>query len=99
MVLRSGAKPGYYRLVISGIQCRAGRALLGMTQIALARAAGVSVLAIKRFERGSDPRASTVNAIERVLTDAGVLMIDNGALSAGGGPGVRLAQTPEYPRD
>jgi predicted transcriptional regulator len=61
-----------------------------MTQKTLAEAAGVGVLVIKRFERGSDPRASTVNAIERVLVDAGVILIDDGAVSAGGGAGVRL---------
>ena len=39
--------------------------------------ASVGVLVIKRFERGSDPRASTGNAIERALVEAGVSLIDN----------------------
>jgi hypothetical protein len=59
----------------------------------LAEAAGVSLAVLKRFERGSDPRASTVNAIERALVDAGVTLIDDGAVSpAGAGAGVRLTR-------
>jgi transcriptional regulator with XRE-family HTH domain len=80
------------RVVITSSQCRAARALLGMTQTELATEAGVSVIVVKRFERGSDPRASTVNAIERALIAAGVILIDDGAASpTGAGPGVRLA--------
>jgi hypothetical protein len=53
----------------------------------------LGVLVIKRFESGSDPRASTVNAIERALVDAGVTLIDDGAASpAGAGAGVRLTR-------
>jgi predicted transcriptional regulator len=81
----------YCRVVISSAQCRAARALLGMTQSALAAAAGVSAIVIMRFEKGSDPRASTVNAIERALINAGVVLIEEGAASpAGDGQGVRL---------
>lgn len=83
----------YYKVVISSAQCRAARALLGMTQGALAAAAGVSAIVIMRFEKGSDPRASTVNAIERALINAGVILIDDGAASpAGEGLGVRLSR-------
>ena len=39
---------------------------------------------IKRFEKGSDPRAPTVNAIERALISAGVVLIDDGAASPAG---------------
>jgi transcriptional regulator with XRE-family HTH domain len=64
---------------------------LGITQAALAEAAGVSLPVIKRFERGADPRASTVNAIERALVEAGAELIDDGAASPpGAGEGVRL---------
>jgi predicted transcriptional regulator len=64
-----------------------------MTQGALAAAAGVSAIVVMRFEKGSDPRASTVNAIERALINAGVILIDDGAASpAGEGLGVRLAR-------
>jgi predicted transcriptional regulator len=80
----------YHRVVITSDQCRAARSLLRMTQSTLATAAGVGVLVIKRFEAGSDPRASTVNAIEKALTAAGITLIDDGAASSGGGVGVRL---------
>jgi transcriptional regulator with XRE-family HTH domain len=93
MVLRMRAEVAYYRLVITSDQCRAARALLRMTQATLAERAGLGILVIKRFERGSDPRASTVNAIERALVEAGVTLIDDGAASpAGAGAGVRLTQ-------
>jgi transcriptional regulator with XRE-family HTH domain len=93
MPLRNEAVPVYYRMVINSTQCRAARALIKMTQAVLAKRAGVGVLVIKRFEAGSDPRASTVNAIERVLIEAGVTLIDDGAASpAGSGAGVRLTE-------
>lgn len=96
MALRAKQEPRYYRVMISSDQCRAARALLRMTQAALADRAGLGVLVIKRFERGSDPRASTVNAIERALIGAGVTLIDDGAASApGAGAGVRLTQRGE----
>jgi predicted transcriptional regulator len=85
------SKAVYYRSVITSDQCRAARALLRMTQAVLAERAGLGVLVIKRFEKGSDPRASTVNAIERALVEAGATLIDDGAVSPGGGPGVRVA--------
>ena len=66
MMLSIVAPPSYYRVVLNAAQCRAARALLRMTQATLAAAAGVNVIAIKRFEAGSDPRVSTVNALERV---------------------------------
>ena len=71
-------------------QCRAARALLRMSQITLAQRAGANVQVITRFECGSDPRASTVNAIERALVEAGVTLIDDGAVNQSGGPGLRL---------
>jgi transcriptional regulator with XRE-family HTH domain len=99
MEIRRKTEVVYYRLVITSDQCRAARALLRMTQATLAELAGLGVLVIKRFERGSDPRASTVNAIERALVEAGVTLIDNGAGSpAGAGPGVRLTRRAEEGR-
>jgi hypothetical protein len=93
MVGTLGTADVYYRVVLNSAQCRAARALLRMTQSALASAAGVNVIVIKRFEAGSDPRSSTVNAIERALVDAGVVLIDEGAASPpGGGAGVRLTR-------
>jgi transcriptional regulator with XRE-family HTH domain len=81
---------------VTSAQCRAARSLLGITQAALAEAARVSLPVIKRFERGADPRASTVNAIERALIEAGITLIDDGASSPpGGGAGVRLTRRSE----
>ena len=84
--------PVYYRGMISSAQCRAARALLGITQATLAARARVSVPVIKRFERGSDPRASTVDAIERALVAAGAAFIqdDDENSPTGLGAGVRL---------
>lgn len=73
--------------MISGAQIRAARALLGWSQDALAEAAGVSSLSVKRLETGSaavsdDLRAKAVAALEA----AGVAFVARN----GGGPGVRL---------
>jgi predicted transcriptional regulator len=93
MALPSTSALVYYQAVITSAQCRAARALLAMTQAELATLAGVSALAIKRFEKGSDPRASTRDRIERAVIDAGVVLIEAGVVSpADAGPGVRLAK-------
>ncbi|GLK85365.1 hypothetical protein GCM10017653_34350 [Ancylobacter defluvii] len=61
--------------------------MLGMTQAALAAAAGISTTALNNIERGAaDPKASTLTAIQRALESAGVIFVaENGE-----GPGVRL---------
>jgi transcriptional regulator with XRE-family HTH domain len=70
-------------------QCRAARSLLGWSQTRLAREAGLKVLALRRFENGhTDPRASTLAAIERALSLAGIELIE------GNGIGVRLHRRP-----
>lgn len=54
-------------------QIRAARALLGWSQQQLADAAIVSLNALIRLERGQvDSRMSTVNAVTRALTKAGI---------------------------
>jgi predicted transcriptional regulator len=79
--------------VISPAQVRAARALLQMKQVDLAAASGVSLQAIKNFERGTtDARGTTFQRIERALREAGVIFVDDGEVSASGGPGVRLAR-------
>jgi transcriptional regulator with XRE-family HTH domain len=52
----------------------------------LARAAGVSQSAVRKFERGGSQRATTAEAIQRALENAGVIFID----ANDGGPGARL---------
>jgi transcriptional regulator with XRE-family HTH domain len=76
--------------VISGAQIRAARALVGMTQRDLAAASGISEISIKNIERGAtDPRASTLAAIQKALGQAGVVFLDHGDVRDGG-LGVRL---------
>ncbi len=75
--------------MISGAQIRAARALLNWSQDALAVAADVSALSVKRLETGSaavsdDLRAKIVAALE----GAGVVFVARN----GGGPGVRLKE-------
>lgn len=73
--------------MISPQQIRGARAMLGLTQAALASSAGISTTALNNIERGAaDPKASTLGAIQRALEAAGVEFIAEN----GGGPGVRL---------
>lgn len=58
---------------------KAARALLGIRQSELARAAGISLATLNNFERGiGDPRASTIDAIERSLRRGGIRFTDDG---------------------
>jgi transcriptional regulator with XRE-family HTH domain len=68
------------------VQCWLAREALGWSLSDLARAADVSPPTVKRFERGGEVRADLVEAIQRALEKAGVLLID----AKDGGPGVRL---------
>ncbi len=77
-------------VVIEPSQIRAARALLGWKQTDLAKAAAISEMSIKNIERGAtDPRASTLRAIQSALEVAGVIFLDPGQ-TRDGGPGVRL---------
>lgn len=68
--------------------------MLGMTQAELANRAGLSATALLAIEKGiSDPKASTLRAIQRALEAAGVGFIDEDA----GGPGVRLRKRAPEP--
>ena len=60
---------------------KAARALLGVRQSELARAAGISLATLNNFERGiGDPRASTIAAIEQSLTRGGVSFTGDGEI-------------------
>jgi predicted transcriptional regulator len=89
MFLLFGKPIAIYRIaMITPAQIRAARTLVGWQQSDLAAAAGVSIATIKNVERGaSDPRLSTVNAIERALLASGIIFIDP---DGQGGVGVRL---------
>lgn len=59
----------------------------------LAAQAKVGRATIARFETGSAPRADTITALRETLETAGVILLDVGETSAGGGAGVRLASS------
>jgi predicted nucleotidyltransferase/DNA-binding XRE family transcriptional regulator len=64
--------------------CRAGRALLGMSQEELARRAGVARLTVADFERGArKPIAATLAATRSALATAGVDFVPGGAVLRG----------------
>jgi transcriptional regulator with XRE-family HTH domain len=87
--------------VITAAQMRAGRALLGIDQRRLAELAGLSLTTIQRMEASDGTVRSNVESLMRVvdaLNRAGVVLIGDGAPSAGGGRGVRLRQPEPSPR-
>ena len=68
-------------------QCRAARALIGISQDELVAASGVAKGTVAAFELGQrQPYARTLDAIRSALEDAGVEFIEEN----GGGAGVRL---------
>jgi transcriptional regulator with XRE-family HTH domain len=73
--------------VISSHQCRAGRALLDLTQPDLASRAGLGLSTIVDFERGRRPvSGAAIRAIRAALESAGIEFIAEN----GGGAGVRF---------
>jgi transcriptional regulator with XRE-family HTH domain len=79
--------------VITAAQVRAARALLGIDQRALAEAAGLSVPTIQRMEASEGVIRAHVDSLMkliRALDAAGIELINEGAVSQGGGRGVRL---------
>ena len=74
-------------------EIRAGRALLGWSQLQLAQAASLGVATVRRLEAaGNEIRGSaeTVWKIQKALEAAGVEFIPE---EGGRGPGVRLKQS------
>lgn len=72
---------------ISPGQCRAARALLDITQPALADLAGLGLSTIVDFERSRrDVSRDAVHALQNALENAGIQFIPRN----GAGPGVRL---------
>jgi transcriptional regulator with XRE-family HTH domain len=66
-------------------QIRGARAMLGLTQAEVAKRAGISTTGLNNIERGaSDPKASTLTAVQHVLEAAGI------EFTNGGEPGVKL---------
>ena len=76
--------------MITGPQCRAGRALVEVSRAKLALRSGIRESVIEEFERMIDePDPEAVAALERALQDLGAVFIDEN----GGGIGVRLKFT------
>ena len=72
---------------ITADQCRAARALLGLSQADLADISGVSRVPLANFEAGnSAPYPKTLDSLKTALEGAGVVFVE----SNGHGPGVRL---------
>nr|WP_083763477.1 helix-turn-helix transcriptional regulator [Paramagnetospirillum magneticum] len=65
--------------MVTSHQIRGARAMIAMKQADLAKAAGISLATLNNIERGvSDPKASTLAAIQRALEAAGVEFIERG---------------------
>jgi predicted transcriptional regulator len=76
--------------MISPSQIRGARAMLGLTQADLAAKADISKTALISIETSmSDPKASTLSAIQKALEAAGV------EFTNGEQPGVRLRKKAE----
>jgi predicted transcriptional regulator len=85
------------QVMISGVQMRAGRALLGWDQAKLAEVSGVSVITIKRLEAAGDDihaHFATVMKVKSAFENAGVLFLGK---ESGLGYGVRLRDLTSRP--
>lgn len=75
-------------MLATGFQLAAARALIGMDQVTLAAACGLSANTIRNMEASkSDPiagRAQNVQAVQKALESAGIEFLNHGQ------PGVRL---------
>ncbi|MDS4027909.1 MAG: helix-turn-helix transcriptional regulator [Candidatus Contendobacter sp.] len=79
--------------MITAAQLKAARALLGMDQRMLAEAADLSPPTIQRMEASDGNIRGNVDSLVKLiaaLDAAGVELIGEGAVSEGGGRGVRL---------
>jgi transcriptional regulator with XRE-family HTH domain len=79
--------------MITAAQLRAARSLLGMDQRDLAKASGLSLPTIQRMEASEEVIRGQVESLMKLiaaLEAAGVELINQGAVSDGGGRGVRL---------
>lgn len=82
--------------MITAAQMRAARALLGIDQRQLAELAGVSVPTIQRMESSNGNIRGVITSLTKLveaLDRAGIELIGENAISAGGGRGVRLKHT------
>lgn len=81
--------------MITSVQMRAARALLGWDQRDLAQASGLSLPTIQRMEASDGNVRGIVDSLIKVIEavdKAGVELIGEGGVSSDGGRGVRLKQ-------
>ena len=79
--------------MITGMQMRAARALLGLDQRELAQRSGLSLPTIQRMEASDGVVRGNVDSLMKLvdaLVASGIELIGEGAASSGGGRGVRL---------
>ncbi len=79
--------------MITAAQLRAARALLGIDQRELAQRCGLSLPTIQRMEASEGVIRGNVDSLVKLvdaLAAAGVGLVGEGAISSGGGRGVRL---------
>ncbi len=76
---------------MNAAQCRMARAALQLGVREVAEAARVSPTTVSKLERGEILYTRTIDAIREALEAAGVEFIEQN----GGGPGVRLRNTPK----
>ena len=79
--------------MITAAQLKAARALLGLDQRSLAEVASLSLPTIQRMEASDGTIRGNVDSLVKLiaaLDAAGVVLIGEGAVSEGGGRGVRL---------
>ena len=84
--------------MLTAAQLKAARALVGMEQRALAEASGVSLPTIQRMEASNGTVRGVIDSLMKImaaLESAGVEFINEGAVSASGGRGVRLRKRVE----
>ncbi|MDA0703201.1 MAG: helix-turn-helix domain-containing protein [Proteobacteria bacterium] len=88
--------------MITAAQLRAARALLGLDQRQLAELAGLSTPTIQRMEASDGVIRGNVDSLMKLtggLAAAGIELIGEGAVSQGGGRGVRLVGARSEPDD
>jgi transcriptional regulator with XRE-family HTH domain len=79
--------------MITALQLRAARALLGLDQRQVAELSGLSVPTIQRMEASDGVIRGNVDSLMKLiqaLDNAGIELIAEGAASLSGGRGVRL---------
>ena len=79
--------------MITGDQMRAARALLGIDQRELAQRSSLSLPTIQRMESSDGVIRGNVDSLVKLvdaLGASGIELINEGAVSQGGGRGVRL---------